>query len=930
MEKNRLILFLLVLVLACGLLLTVIPLQAKAETSGDWMYEVSGSNATITDYSGSATNLTIPSTLGGYTVTRIGEEAFRACGTLVNVSIPSSITRINDGAFENCTALESISIPSSVTYIAERAFYNCTALKSIELPSVTKIDVCTFYGCTSLTEVTLSESLSTIADKAFMLCGALSKIDIPESVSTIGDGAFKNCASLTSIEIPKKVSYFGSGVLSSCPALVSIEVDKENSTYYSENNCIIKKNGKKLMQGCKASKIPSNVKSIEAYAFSGCTTLSSITIPVGVESIGAYAFNNCTSITSVEVPSGVTSIGTYTFDKCTSLKELTIPASVTTMGNCVVSKSCSALEKIYCGAASCPAGWNSNWKGYAPASVRWGYHPDYEYTLSDGEATITKYVGLGGNIVIPSSIDGYSVVGIGTNAFYGCSALVSVDIPEGIKSIGYASFRECTSLTNVTLPDGLNSIAQEAFIHCRSLKTITIPTSVTSIGSYAFEYCTSLESISIPDTVTTVGRRMFYGCQALTSVSLPSGMTMIGQSMFGECASLVSITLPAGVTKIDEFAFYMCTSLEELVLPETVTYISGNVFQGCTALKTFSLSGNVTTVGGNVFDGCASLTDIYCDVSSKPNGWNDNWLGNCTATVHWTIETDTNLVFSGASVTLFDDLTVNFKANASLFETYTSPYVVFEQNGAEVTVSEYTVDGGYYVFAFAGVLPNRMNDEISATLYATVDGAIYKSEAKAYSVATYCYNMLGKYGDDEKLRTLLVDILNYGAATQVYTNHNTANLANAALTDEQKAWASPERDYTSVENDRYEEIANSAVTWIGAGLNLSESIAVRYEFTAESVEGLTAKVTCGGKTWEVADFSTNEKGEDVLLVRLNAGYMSEPIYVTLYDGETAVSNTVCYSIESYAFTYGDDSALGDLVRAMMKYGDAASAYITKG
>jgi len=98
--------------------------------------------------------------------------------------------------------------------------------------------------------------------------------------------------------------------------------------------------------------------------------------------------------------------------------------------------------------------------------------------------------------------------------------------------------------------------------------------------------------------------------------------------------------------------------------------------------------------------------------------------------------------------------------------------------------------------------------------------------------------------------------------------------------------------------------------------------------TPESIEIKCWIITQQAK--ENADFSKNEKGDDVLLVRLNAGYMSEPIYVTLYDGEKAVSNTVCYSIESYAFTYGDDAALGDLVRAMMKYGDAASAYITKG
>lgn len=291
----------------------------------------------------------------------------------------------------------------------------------------------------------------------------------------------------------------------------------------------------------------------------------------------------------------------------------------------------------------------------------------------------------------------------------------------------------------------------------------------------------------------------------------------------------------------------------------------------------------------------------------------------------------TELNFAGASLTLQEDLTINYKVDETLFTTggFASPYVVFVMNGVETVVTEYTVESGYYVFRFAGILPSQMNDGIEATLCATKDGVLYQGASKTYSVATYCYNMLANHSDDEELRALLVDILNYGAATQVYTDYNTDALANAGLTDAQKAWASADRAFVSVEDHEYETIYGSSVTWIGAGLSLSESIAVRFEFTAESTEGMLAEITCGDTTWTVSDFATSADGNDMFLARINAAYMSEPIYVKLYRDGAVISDTVCYSIESYAKTFEADEKLANLVKAMMKYGDSARNYVTE-
>ena len=148
--------------------------EAKTETVtaeysyNGYEYTVSNSQATITKYTGSATNLTIPSTLGGYAVTGIGWQAFMECGSLVSVTIPNSVTYIEGGAFANCTSLTNVTIPDSVTEIGWSAFRNCISLTDVTIPnSVTYIEEHAFYNCTSLTNVTIPKSVTVIGMEAF-------------------------------------------------------------------------------------------------------------------------------------------------------------------------------------------------------------------------------------------------------------------------------------------------------------------------------------------------------------------------------------------------------------------------------------------------------------------------------------------------------------------------------------------------------------------------------------------------------------------------------------------------------------------------------------------------------------------------------------------------------------------------------------------
>ena len=121
---------------------------------------------------------------------------------------------------------------------------------------------------------------------------------------------------------------------------------------------------------------------------------------------------------------------------------------------------------------------------------------------------------------------------IGNYAFWYCSGLTSVTIPNSVTSIGNYAFADCSGLTSVTIPNSVTSIGNYAFADCSGLTSVTIPNSVTSIGNYAFWYCSGLTSITIPNSVTSIGEGAFYGCSGLTSVTIPNSVTSIGERAF--------------------------------------------------------------------------------------------------------------------------------------------------------------------------------------------------------------------------------------------------------------------------------------------------------------------------------------------------------------------------------------------------------------
>ena len=186
-----------------------------------------------------------------------------------------------------------------------------------------------------------------------------------------------------------------------------------------------------------------------------------------------------------------------------------------------------------------------------------------------------------------------------------------------VTTIGDSAFFYCSSLTSVTIPDSVTTIGYEAFFYCSSLTSVTIGDSVTTIGEDAFEYCSSLTSVTIPDSVTSIGDSAFYSCSSLTSVNIPDSVTTIGDCAFSWCSSLTSVTIGDSVTEIGYAAFSDCSSLTSVTIPDSVTTIEISAFNRCDSLTSVYCKATTPPAGGsNMFSNSTSGRKIYVPMES--------------------------------------------------------------------------------------------------------------------------------------------------------------------------------------------------------------------------------------------------------------------------------------------------------------------------
>ncbi|MBQ7504844.1 MAG: leucine-rich repeat domain-containing protein [Ruminococcus sp.] len=557
------------ILLALLLMLSVIaiaPISVGALTSGDYEYTVSGNNATITKYNGTAATVTIPSTLGGKTVTAIEQQAFQACPNATSITIPNSITTIAGWAFQYSPKLSSVTIPSSVTSVGKGMFAGCSSLTEINVAS----------GNTNFKS---AEGILYNKDGTTLIQYPAGKKDtsftILNTVTAIWGWSIDGCTNLTSITIPSGVASIDGQSFQNNKALTSINVDSNNLYYKSDDGILYNKGGTQLVlyppaKNATSFTIPNSVQSIYSSAFLYCTNLQSIIIPSSVIDINNYAFQSCSSLTSITIPNSITSLPMQAFANCTNLKSVTIPASVTGIGTNAFN-NCPNL--VICGYSGSAA------NTYATSnSIPFVNISDFTYTTSGGNATITGYSGNATKLAIPGAIGNYTVTALGLNAFYNNSTITSAVIPYGVTSIGVYAFCWCTSLANVIIPDSVTSIGDYAFYNCYPLTSVNIPNGVTSLGQYTFCGCISLDNVTIPNSVTSIGGYAFCNCYALTNISISNRVTSLSEYVFSGCTSLNNVTIPDSVTGIDNYAFRKCTSLTSIVIPASVTSIAATAF----------------------------------------------------------------------------------------------------------------------------------------------------------------------------------------------------------------------------------------------------------------------------------------------------------------------------------------------------------------
>ena len=292
-------------------------------------------------------------------------------------------------------------------------------------------------------------------------------------------------------------------------------------------------------------------------------------------------------------------------------------------------------------------------------------------------------------------------------------------------------------------------------------------------------------------------------------------------------------------------------------------------------------------------------------------------------------------VINTVSLSLESSITMNFKVLKSSLSSFDEFYMTFECGGKEEKVTDYKETDKYYVFSYKGINPQLMNDNVTAVLHAKNKSEEYTSPEKIMSVKEYAYTMLDRYSDDEhsKLRTLLVDLLNYGAAAQIYAGYQTDNLVNSDLTDVQKNWASKDTtEFKNIRNLNYKTISNPTAEWKTCSLVLKNSIMVKVKFSAKDVENKTVEIVLKNAkfTYTKDDFVNNGDGTYyVYCNELFANELSDDLLFTIYENGVPCSNTMLFSVESYARLVRDnykDKPLDKMTTAMMLYGNSAKAY----
>lgn len=667
-------------------------------------------------------------------ITKIGANAFSDCQTLFTVTLPASIVEIEDNAFKGCSALVALKCNSQTPptlgdnafeqcskgfsiYVSEQAtedyqnswksyssIINSGEIEDTEVEWTTPDDPTVIYyktddgyaldpytaegyganlvsneynAATGEGVLRFDGNVTALPENAFAACVNLTHMRVPTAVLTIGTKAFYGCTYMKELTIPSSVTKVGENAFDNCTGKLTIHCNVFAGMFrYSKFTELVVEEG---------------ATSVERLAFAYNTSLRKVKIGKGVITIGSEAFRECSALSDVEIGPWVKEIQGLAFYNCTSLRAITIPGSVVAVKNSAFGR-CDGLERV--DIQDLNPWWNIKFDN-AEANPLYCGHNLYlneklvtEVTIPANKTTVPAYILAGASCIEKITVmDG--VTSFGNEAFYKCSGLKEIilpnsvtslygylfaetgiesfKVPNGVTVLPHSLFKQCENLVSVEIHDNITEIGSGCFRSCSSLKSIEIPNKVLKIDSYTFSGCTAMEEVKIGSRVSEIGDFAFEKCSSLKSIVIPKGVSKINWSTFEDCTNLGTVSLLGNITSIEREAFKGCTNLQSINFPSTLTAILNEAFYNCESLEQAILPQGLKTIDSNVFKNCKSLR--YIEI---PEGiTNINYLEQCSSLesvkLPSTITKLTSSAFSGCSSLKSIDLSYITAVESSVF-----------------------------------------------------------------------------------------------------------------------------------------------------------------------------------------------------------------------------------------------------------------------
>lgn len=538
-----------------------------------------------------------------------------------SIQLPGKLESISDFAFIGCSNLGSVHIPESVTSFSIGCFQHCERLSSFtgkyassDQRALIVDGIMIAFASYNLSEYTVLSGVKGIGYGVFNSCLSLTKITLPEGLETTHVGVFGGCENLREVHLPSTLTTIGQAAFASCTSLTTID-------------------------------IPQSVTVIGPYAFDSCTSLTSFTGKYASQD-GRFLIKDNTlcgialsGMTEVIIPDGIQSACSIFYAQ--ELKRVEYPETIISMGHVY---ECHALNSIVVKATNPPRAeltrYNSNGDPtflkesnncpiYVPAeSVEaykaaeyWSAYADRIQPIVEGQPTNEIwYTSTDGEIVTPNS-SGWFNANIISNTYVNGKGIISFD--EALTKVGDFAFYNCSNLASIQLPNALRSIEGYAFCACFNLETIYIPNSVTSISdNQCFSNCWNLSSFT-GQYASADGKSLiidgimvgFAPADRPSEYTVDSSVKVLGAA-FADCSFLTKVNLPEGLEEL-RFLALGHTGIREITFPSTTKYIRRLAFSSCRSLSSLDIPESVIEIEKEAFWECYGLSSLMGKYASE-------------------------------------------------------------------------------------------------------------------------------------------------------------------------------------------------------------------------------------------------------------------------------------------------------------------------